>query len=30
MFPDRVKKLWLNSNEVGVYLAACDYGWLVR
>ncbi len=30
MFPNRVKKLWLNSNEVGVYLAACDYGWLVR
>jgi hypothetical protein len=30
MFPQRVKFLWLSTHEVGAYLSACDYGWLVR
>lgn len=29
-YPGRVKSLWLKSNEVGLYLSICDYGWLVR
>jgi hypothetical protein len=29
-FPDRVKQMWVDPNEVSEILQSCDYGWLVR